>query len=838
MSFIKHALIKKDTIQARVYQEVLVGRILENGNTLVVAPTALGKTIVAVLLAAHKLKENPKNKILFLAPTKPLVVQHEKSFKKFLEIPEDKIISITGTTKPSEREKIYKEKKIINATPQTIENDILNGRINLKNFELVVVDEAHRATGDYSYVFINAQLQKQNPNALVVALTASPGGDEETIKEVCKNLSINNIEIKNSTDTDVKPYVNEISIDWIKVDLPKDFIEIKTNLEKFQQIQLNFLKEMHVAITANKKYYNRIRILEMQKSITRAITNGKNPSMYVAASKCAALLKIAHAEELIETQGISALKNYFDKITDDANKGKSKAATNIIASDSIQKAIKLTNKLFEDNIQHPKYKELKKIILDQLKEKPESKILVFNQYRDSIKAVVEFLEKEKEINVSKFIGQATKGKDKGMTQKKQQEVLDELKNGTHNVLISSSVAEEGLDIPEVEMVIFFEPVPSEIRTIQRRGRTGRKSSGKNIILMTKGTRDEAYYWAARAKEKTMHKTLNKMKFEQNELQNNLKKNKIKKIELFGQSTLTSFKEEKQDDDFDLKKNDKLFNEEEINLNKKEKEFSTNKEQTVLNKEKKEINFDKGKKEINFDKEKKEINFDKGKKEINFDKGKKEIIIYVDSREQASSVTKNLFEKECKVIMKQLPVGDYILSNDVCVERKTTQDFLDSMLDGRLFKQLIDLRENYPKPLIILEGNINDLFNLRNLQKSSIIGALTSIVLNYQVPILTTKDAEETAQYLINIAKREQQGIDKEIKLRMGKKGLTLSDQQQFIIEGLPLVGPTLAQNMLGEFKTIKNIVNATEEDLQNVANLGKLKAKKIRKILDAQYKEE
>ncbi len=808
MAFIKHALIKKDTIQARVYQEVLVGRILENGNSLVVAPTALGKTIVAVLLAAHKLKE--KNaKILFLAPTKPLVVQHEKSFKKFLNIDEDKIVSITGTTKPSEREKIYKEKTIINATPQTIENDILNRRLNLKDFELVIFDEAHRATGDYSYVFINKQLQNQNSNALVVALTASPGGDEETIKEVCQNLSINNIEIKNSTDTDVKPYVNEISIDWIKVDLPTEFKEIKTNLEKFQQIQLNFLKQMHVAITTNKKYYNRIRILEMQKSITRAITNGKNPSMFMAASKCAALLKVAHAEELIETQGIGALKNYFDKIIEDAHKGKSKAAVNIIASESIQTAIKLTNKLFEDNIQHPKYKELKKIILNQLKAKPESKILVFNQYRDSIKAVVSFLETEKEINVSKFIGQATKGKDKGMSQKKQQEVLDELKNGTHNVLVSSSVAEEGLDIPAVEMVIFFEPVPSEIRTIQRRGRTGRQSSGKNIILMTKGTRDEAYYWAARSKENTMHTTLNKMKDDQNEKQTTLKKNKSKKLMLKGQSTLFSFKEETKETDLDLKKNDKHFNEEEINLNKKEKDFSTE-EETMINEE---------------------------KKEIIFSEDEKEIIIYVDSREQASSVTKDLFDK-CKIIMQQLSIGDYVLSNDVCVERKTTKDFLDSILDGRLFKQLIDLHQNYSKPLIILEGNINDLFNLRNLQKSSIIGALTSIALNYQIPILTTKDAEETAQYLLNIAKREQQGIDKEIKLRMGKKGLTLSDQQQFIIEGLPLVGPTLAQNMLDEFKTIKNIVNATEEELQNVANLGKLKAKKIRKILDTEYKEE
>ncbi len=746
MANIIHDIVKTDSIEARIYQEVLVTRIIEKGNSLVVAPTALGKTIVAVLLAAHKIKQNSQGKILFLAPTKPLAVQHEKSFKKFLKIDEEKIVSVTGTTKASERRKIYEEAQIINATPQTIENDLLTGNIDLKKFELVIFDEAHRAVGDYAYVFINLQLQKTNPKALVLALTASPGSEEEKIQDVCRNLSIKNIEIKNSNDEDVKAYVNEIEVDWVRVDLPQDFLNIKAALERFQQVQINFLKEMHVAITANKKYYNRVRILEMQRKIHASLQHGKNPSMFSAASKCASLLKIAHAEELIETQGISALKNYFEKIKDDAAKGKSKAAVQIMASESIQEAMKITNKLFEEKIQHPKYAELKKIVLKQLKENPESKILVFNQYRDSIKEVVKFLEEETEIKVSKFIGQATKGIEKGMSQKEQQQVLGELKEGKFNVLVTSSVAEEGLDIPAVEMVIFFEPVPSEIRTIQRRGRTGRFGKGKNIILMARGTRDEAFYWASRNKEKKMKNTLVNMK---------------RANVLPEQSTLATFSEKSD-----------------------------------------------------------------------------EIIIFVDNREQASSVTKALFERECKIIMKQLPIGDYILSKDVCVERKTIQDFVSSMIDGRLFNQLVDLRENYPKPLIILEGKIDELFTLRNIHRNSLIGALTSIALDYQVPIINTKNVEETAEYLYVIAKREQLANKKEVSLRIGRKGLTLKEQQQYIVEGFPLVGPGLAKNLLKEFGSIKNIANANEKELQNVENLGKLKAKKIRKILDSEYKEE
>jgi len=215
-----------------------------------------------------------------------------------------------------------------------------------------------------------------------------------------------------------------------------------------------------------------------------------------------------------------------------------------------------------------------------------------------------------------------------------------------------------------------------------------------------------------------------------------------------------------------------------------------------------------------------------------------IIIFADSREHASSVTKELFSHDdVKVITKALDIGDYVLSKDVCVERKTTEDFLSSMVDGRLFSQIINLRQNYQKPLIILEGNMHELFTLRNIHRNSIIGALSSIALDYQVPIINVHDSRETAEYLYNIAKREQKGRDKEISLRVGRKGLTLSEQQRFIVEGLPLVGPLLAKSLLEKFGSIKAIVDADEKQLQEVANLGKKKAKLIQKVLREKYDE-
>ncbi len=748
-NYVKHPLIKPDSVEMRLYQEVLVSRIVDKGNTLVVAPTALGKTIVAVMLAAHKLKEQPNSKILFMSPTKPLTVQHSKSFKKFMEIDEEKVQAVTGTLSPKKRKEVYANAQVITATPQTIESDLLNGRLSLTDFSLVIFDEAHRAVGDYAYVFVNMQLQRQNPTSLVVALTASPGSEEEKIQDVCKNLSIKNIEIKEHTDADVQPYVNEIETEWVKVNLPPEFIEIKDLLEHFMTLQLKVLKELGVAKTENKRYYNRVRLLEMQRVIRQRLNHsgGAHPSLYTAASKCASLLKVAHAEELIETQGIGSLNSYFEKIRLEAANGKSKAAKQIIADKHIKRAMDITMDLASKNVQHPKYAELKRILGEQFETNPESKVLVFNHYRDSIKELEKFLKAEKNINATKFIGQATKGTEKGMNQKKQQEVLEALREGKYNTLITSSVAEEGLDIPAVDLVVFFEPVPSEVRTIQRRGRTGRFGKGKMVILMAKNTRDEAFYWASKGKENRMKTTLRSMK---------------RNATLPEQSTLDAFTKKAED----------------------------------------------------------------------------KIVIFVDTREQASSVIKELFSMDCIVRSKQLDIGDYIASKDVCIERKTIEDFVSSMIDGRLFNQIVTMRNNYDKPLILLEGNMDEIFTLRNIHKNSIVGALTSIALDYQVPIINTKNSRETAEYVYNIAKREQIGQQKEIRLRMGRKGLTIKEQQQFIVEGLPAVGPTMAKNLLAHFKSIKKIASADEKKLQKVDNMGPKKAKQIFKVFNVDYAED
>ncbi|MFH0714785.1 MAG: DEAD/DEAH box helicase [Candidatus Diapherotrites archaeon] len=741
--FVEHPFIKPEQVEARLYQEVLAARILEKGNSLVVAPTALGKTVIAALVSADVLKNKPHAKILLLSPTKPLAVQHQESFQKILNIAPEKIALLTGSVEPKEREMIFQEAQIVSATPQTIENDIVTGNLKLDQVALLIFDEAHRAVGDYAYVFIAQQYMKQCPAPFILALTASPGGEEEKIKDVCDKLFIQNIEIKTAKDEDVKEYVNEINVEWEKVVLPPEFLEVKNELNEFVRDQVRMLKKTGYGKSLYLNFQRKTDLLQLQMQIRRDIMRiaVKNPAVYQAASAVAAILKVEHASILLETQGIQSLNEYFEKMrTKSTHAGASKALKRIVKDPRIEKAMQLSAELQAKGIAHPKLERLKELLQQQFEQFPESRVIVFNHYRSS----AGFLEKElKHLPGAKplrFVGQAMKENDAGMTQKRQKEALDEFRAGKYNTLIATSVAEEGLDIPQVDLVIFYEPVPSEIRLIQRRGRTGRAREGRCIILMAKETRDEAFFWAAQSKERKMNQTLL-----------NMKENPIeKKYKMDKQETLFKYTEEAKD----------------------------------------------------------------------------KILIYADTREQASSVTKKLINMGVLVKVKQMETADFVLTDEIAVERKTVEDFLNSMIDGRLFGQLLKMATNYEKPLLLVEGNPEELFSTRNIHKNAIMGAMTSIALNYKIPVLFSKDENETAEYLHVIAKREQLGKGKEISLRVGAKGLTLQEQQQYMLEGLPTVGPTLAKNLLEHFGSVKKVLNASEKRLQKVAKIGEKKGER------------
>ena len=494
--------------EPRLYQQTILATAVKK-NTLVVLPTGLGKTNIAVLLAANRLTNYPGSKILILAPTRPLCDQHVTSMQKNLEIEEDQVQLFTGMISPAKRADLWKKSKIIVSTPQGLENDMISEKISLKDVSLLVFDEAHRAVGDYSYAFIAKQYHRKAEHPRILGLTASPGSDQEKIKEVCKNLFIEEIEIRSYGDPDVQPYIKEIDVEWVKLDFPPEFMQVRNFLRNSFEEKLETIKKLGY-MYGNVSSYSKTSILELQRAMYARMSSGeKDYGVMRSVSLLAEALKLQHALELVETQGIRPLWEYFQKLEEDASKTKVKAVQNLVKDLNFRSAYIRTKELIAAGKEHPKIGALKKIILEELLKKKDVKIIIFNQYRDStnnIKSVLDSLDVKSKI----FVGQ-TKKKDTGMSQKKQKQVIEEFRNGEFNCLIATCVAEEGLDIPAVDLVIFYEPVPSAIRTVQRRGRTGRQEKGRVIVLVTKKTRDEANLWSSVHKEKRMYSIIHSMK---------------------------------------------------------------------------------------------------------------------------------------------------------------------------------------------------------------------------------------------------------------------------------------------------------------------------------------
>jgi len=501
MEYVEHRWINPGVMEKREYQENIVKTAI-TGNTLCVLPTGLGKTSIAALVAAHRLEKDMNKKILFMAPTKPLVEQHRNTFEKFLKIGPDELKVITGSNKPEDRYKLYEKADIVFSTPQTIRNDLMKGRLNLKDFSLLIVDEAHRCVGDYAYVYVAKRYMEQAEDPLILALTASPGSFRYKIDEVKRKLFIDNIEIRTRDDEDVKPYVQELYQNWVRVELPISMQSIKNYLEKSKEDRIKKLISWNIISSEISK----ADMLKLQQQLAKRKTGFNLMAMSVVAE----IIKIDHALTLLETQCLYALKKYFDKLVNEAAHGITKAAVRLVRDQNIKDAMRLTTELINEGREHPKIEKLKEIITAEITKSKDARVIVFAQYRDTITKIYNELKKINGVRPVEFIGQAKKG-GKGLSQREQVRILNEFKFGFYNTLLATQIGEEGLDIEETDTVIFYEGIPSAVRKIQRTGRTARTRPGKVIILITKGTRDEAYYWSGHHKERKMKKVLEEMR---------------------------------------------------------------------------------------------------------------------------------------------------------------------------------------------------------------------------------------------------------------------------------------------------------------------------------------
>jgi ERCC4-related helicase len=460
----------------------------------------------------EKFKTNPLQKIVILAPTKPLIEQHLKSFQEKLPDGWADMQLFTGATNAEKRKKIWQTAEFIFSTPQCIANDIQKELYSLHDVSLVVVDEAHRCVKNYAYNKIVQRYKIQNDNHHILALTASPGGDKETIKEICDNLNIQAVEIRTRESPDVAPHLQELEFEKVMVEYPTELMEIRMLIEGLYNSKVEELKKRRLA-SGN---VTKMTLLKLQGRLMGEITKNKGSKnagyKMKAVSVTAQALKISHALELIETQTVQAFTEYMRDMYKQAAEKKSKGVQMLTTDKRFARAFTLATTLSRE---HPKIHKLEEVVEEQVRENPEAKVIVFAQFRETVAKITEVLNNIRGIEAGSFVGQAQKtnsrGKTTGLKQKEQKKVVDDFREGKINVLVATSIAEEGLDIPEVSAVIFYEPIPSAIRTIQRAGRTARLAPGQLKILITKNTRDEAYYYTSYHKEKRMHKAIDSIK---------------------------------------------------------------------------------------------------------------------------------------------------------------------------------------------------------------------------------------------------------------------------------------------------------------------------------------
>ncbi|MBI2581920.1 DEAD/DEAH box helicase [Candidatus Woesearchaeota archaeon] len=727
----------------RLYQQTILGTAARH-NTLVVLPTGLGKTAIAFLLTAQRLHNYPNSKILMLAPTKPLCEQHLESFREHLEIAPEKVVLFTGSVQPEKRAQLWKEAQIIISTPQGLENDIINSRINLKEVSLLIFDEAHHATGEYAYVWIANQYDKTSSTARILALTASPGSDMETVKEVTTNLRIEKVEVRTEKDADVKPYVQKTHKNWLEVEFPQELKKIQLLLKDCRRSKL--IEAQHLGYCSDLEMSNG-GLLALQLELHKKISTGfKDFELLRSLSVIAEAMKVDHAIELLETQGIKPLHSYFKKMQQDALTSKVKAVQNLMQDELFKSSLYFTEELVKQNFGHPKLLKLREIVQETIDKDQKAKIIIFTQFRDSAEEIVKQIS---ELNIKNhvFVGQAKKN-GLGFSQKQQKEILEKFSVGEFNVLIATSVAEEGLDIPKVDKVIFYEPIPSAIRSIQRRGRTGRLEEGEVTILMTKGTRDEIYRWSAHHKEKRMYRNLDQLKKE-------FSLHQTEPIPIAGNNTLQKF---------------------------------ISPEQVVS--------------------------------------------VLADHREKNNRIVKELIDAGVSVKTAQLTTADYVVSGKVGVELKKVPDFVASIIDGRILDQVRDLKNSFQKAVLIIEGE-EDIYSVRNVHANAIRGMLASIVLDFHVPVLYTKNPQDTAALLAVMAKREQ---GKEIDFALHSlKPKSVREQQEFIVAAFPNIGTQTAKTLLEHFGSIKNLVNATEAQLTELKGIGDKTAQQLVKMFEEEY---
>jgi Fanconi anemia group M protein len=523
----------------------------------------------------------------------------------------------------------------------------------------------------------------------------------------------------------------------------------------------------------------------------------------------AEVMKLRRAVELAETQSVESLRRYFERQRNAARaSGASKASQRLVSEPKVREAMRKAEE-FDDL--HPKFRQTRVLLAQTLGIGGGDRVIVFTESRDTAEALTDFLSES--FDTRRFVGQGDKEGSDGMTQKEQGETLDAFRNGEFEVLVSTSVAEEGLDVPEVDLVLFYEPVPTAIRSIQRKGRTGRQDEGRVIVLMAEDTRDEAFFWISRRREQEMEDELKELKGVADEVEAELDDSQTA-LDTFDGATSA---EAEANGDAAAEADGGAAAQPGL------ADFG--------------VETENGDGETTDEDEDGETNDEAVVAQAGTEDEDENVEIVVDQRELDSAIARNLSTREGMATrLETLAVGDYVVSDRVAVERKTVSDFLDTLTGGdrSLFEQVGDLSRHYARPVVLIEGD--GLYEERNVHPDAIRGALASLTVDFGVSVLRTADESDTADLLAVLAGREQTTRDRAVSVHGEKSSKTLAEQQEYVVGAIADIGPVTARSLLEHFGSVEAVMTAREEDLLAVDGVGEVTADRIRDVVGSEYR--
>ncbi|VDN96713.1 unnamed protein product [Rodentolepis nana] len=521
------------SVELRTYQFTITERCLYQ-NCLVCIPTGLGKTLIAAVVLHNFLRWYPNSRVVFMAPTRPLVSQQMLACRDLtgLSISGEhaaEAVELTGTTPPPQRAAMWSgQHRAFFLTPQVIANDLASGICPATSISCIIIDEAHKATGNHAYCQVIRGITGEPYNHRqfrIVALSATPSTHLLGAQSIIANLLISHLEVRNESSLDVRPYCHRRAIETIVVRLDPQLSTFKLRLCALAVPPLQRLCERNALWTPNHgkqpdpESFAPFTLVKARETFLKQNQFSPYTGMIMRDFRIATCF--ARSLQLLTQYGLRPVYQFLLSNTESSDElaqvsGLQELITDIGSALGINKSDEAMSQL-PFVFGHPKLFKLRDVLMDHFSKSVTNclsqrgtRAIVFTQYRDSVADIMHMLKSYSTLlRPAVFVGQSSCDQGhvrKKNTQRDQLEVMEAFREGRVNILISTSIGEEGLDIGQVDLIVCYDAHKSPSRLIQRLGRTGRKRSGRVVVLLTEG-REQSNFSLSMARSSTVHTTL-------------------------------------------------------------------------------------------------------------------------------------------------------------------------------------------------------------------------------------------------------------------------------------------------------------------------------------------